>query len=102
MERKRRAPQRTCVVCRSVLPKRSLMRVVRTPEGRVVLDPRGKVSGRGAYLCVRQDCFAGKRAREAISRALQVGLGEADWTALVEELKGLASERSSALSRDDE
>jgi predicted RNA-binding protein YlxR (DUF448 family) len=60
------------------------------------------VSGRGAYLCVRQDCFAGKRAREAISRALQVGLGEADWTALVEELKGLASERSSALSRDDE
>lgn len=102
MESKRRAPQRTCVVCRSVQPKRSLMRVVRTPEGRVVLDPRGKLSGRGAYLCVRQDCFGSKRARDAIARALQVSLGEADWTALTDELKGLASERSSALSREDE
>ena len=42
-------PQRTCVGCRQVLPKRQLTRVVRTPEG-VVIDPNGKLPGRGAYV----------------------------------------------------
>ncbi|NPV06634.1 MAG: YlxR family protein [Anaerolineae bacterium] len=101
MPRQRRVPQRTCVVCRAVLPKRALMRIVRTPEGAVTLDPRGKLSGRGAYLCVRQECFGSRRARQAVSRALQVSLGEADWERLTDQLATLASERSSALSRED-
>jgi len=98
----RKTPQRTCVVCREVAPKRTLMRVVRTPEGRVIVDPKGKVSGRGAYLCGRQECFTGKRAKEAVCRALQVSLEDAEWVALVGELKQLALDRSLAVAGKDD
>lgn len=49
-------PQRTCVGCRDVLPKRSLIRVVRSPQG-IVIDPSGKLAGRGAYLHDRRSCW---------------------------------------------
>lgn len=78
------------------------MRLVRTPEGTVVLDPRGKASGRGAYLCGRVECFTAKRAREAVARALKVSLGEDEWSALTDDLRQLASERSSStVGKDD-
>lgn len=53
----RHVPQRTCVVCHTTKPKRELLRVVRTPQGHVELDPGGKKSGRGAYLCARHSCW---------------------------------------------
>ena len=49
-------PQRTCVGCRTVLPKRSLIRLVRQAEG-VQIDPTGKLAGRGAYLHNRRSCW---------------------------------------------
>lgn len=49
-------PQRTCIACRQVAGKRSLVRVVRTPEG-VVVDVTGKLPGRGAYLHPYQECW---------------------------------------------
>ena len=49
VQKRKHIPQRTCVGCREVLPKRSLIRIVRTPEG-VQIDPTGKMAGRGAYL----------------------------------------------------
>ena len=52
----RRIPQRTCVGCREVGSKLSLIRVVRTPEG-VKIDPTGKMNGRGAYLHNNPDCW---------------------------------------------
>ena len=56
-QRARHVPQRTCIVCRQVRPKRELIRVVRTPDGHIALDPTGKKSGRGAYLCARRSCW---------------------------------------------
>ena len=50
-------PQRTCIVCRAVRSKRELARIVRTMENRVVADPTGKKSGRGAYLCRQRECW---------------------------------------------
>ena len=55
--RPRHVPQRTCVGCGQGRPKRELVRVVRTPDGHVVVDPTGKKSGRGAYLCARRSCW---------------------------------------------
>jgi predicted RNA-binding protein YlxR (DUF448 family) len=55
--RPRHVPERTCIVCRTTKPKRELLRIVRTPAGRVELDPGGKKSGRGAYLCARHSCW---------------------------------------------
>ncbi len=50
-------PIRTCVACRARRPKRELIRIVRTPEGQVLVDPTGKAKGRGAYLCPQVTCW---------------------------------------------
>lgn len=57
MIKKRKIPLRICIGCQEKLPKKDLVRVVRSPEGNVVLDITGKKSGRGAYICPREDCF---------------------------------------------
>jgi predicted RNA-binding protein YlxR (DUF448 family) len=54
--KRRHIPQRTCVACREVLPKRSMVRIVRNPNG-VVIDPTGKLAGRGAYLHNQRSCW---------------------------------------------
>lgn len=53
----RRVPERTCVACRKVLPKRDLVRIVRIPDGGIAVDETGKRSGRGAYLCRARKCW---------------------------------------------
>lgn len=55
--KQRHVPERTCVACKQQRPKRELIRVVRTPDGHVMMDPTGKKSGRGAYLCARRSCW---------------------------------------------
>lgn len=73
MARQRKTPLRTCVACRQVRPKRELVRIVRTPEGAVVIDASGKLPGRGASVCPRPECFE-LAAKGALARSLQVGL----------------------------
>ena len=55
--RPKHVPQRTCVACRTTGPKRGLVRVVRTAEGLIEIDETGKKAGRGAYLCLKQECW---------------------------------------------
>jgi predicted RNA-binding protein YlxR (DUF448 family) len=50
-------PLRSCAACGQKLPKRELVRIVRTLEGQVEVDPTGKKAGRGAYLCPREECW---------------------------------------------
>ena len=52
-----RSPIRTCVACRRTRPQVELLRIVRTPDGRVEPDPRRRRGGRGAYLCRREACL---------------------------------------------
>ena len=70
-------PQRTCVGCRRVLPKRTLVRLVRQPAG-VRVDPSGKASGRGAYLHNRRSCWEQALRGGGLERALRAGLSEED------------------------
>jgi len=56
MPKIRRLPERTCVACGRMRPKRELVRVVRTPTGEIKVDLTGKVSGRGAYVCPEPPC----------------------------------------------
>jgi predicted RNA-binding protein YlxR (DUF448 family) len=65
-------PQRTCVGCRTVLPKRTLVRLVRRPEG-VQIDPTGKLAGRGAYLHASRSCWE-KGLKGSLASALKVDL----------------------------
>ncbi len=74
MSKKRRIPLRICVGCREKKPKRELLRLVRTPEGDILLDRGGKMSGRGAYICRRETCLVkalkGNRLEKNLERPL--------------------------------
>lgn len=90
MVRKKHVPQRTCVVCRQVMPKRDLIRVVRTPLNTVLLDETGKAQGRGAYLCSTEACRKDEqRSKHSIGRALKVSISDEDWVLLGESLANL-------------
>ena len=69
-------PQRTCVGCRTILAKRTLVRLVRRPEG-VQVDPTGKLAGRGAYLHNRRSCWE-KGLKGPLANALKNPLTDAD------------------------
>ena len=71
MGRRKHVPLRTCIVCRQQLPKRELIRIVRTPEGTIEIDPKGKRSGRGAYLCRDVRCWNAAQERGSLGRALK-------------------------------
>ncbi|HNX99904.1 MAG TPA: YlxR family protein [Oscillospiraceae bacterium] len=68
----KKIPMRQCLGCREMREKKELLRVVRTPEGTVALDFRGKLPGRGAYVCRSAECLE-KAVR---TRALERALGE--------------------------
>ena len=55
--KKRKIPMRMCIGCRQMMPKKELIRVVKSPEGSIELDPKGKAPGRGAYLCRKEACI---------------------------------------------
>ncbi len=80
MAKKRRGkhvPQRTCVGCHQTLPKRQLVRLVRTPAG-VRVDLTGRLPGRGAYLHDRRSCWERALAKGTLARALRVALTDDD------------------------
>jgi|SRR5262249_35116022 len=72
--RPRHIPQRTCVACRQTNAKRQLVRVVRAPDGSVTIDPSGKRSGRGAYLCSTVECWDAGLKRGVLPRALKIDI----------------------------
>ena len=90
----RKQPQRTCISCRQVLAKRELIRVVRRPDGCVVVDPRGKISGRGAYLCLQPECWQQALQDHKIERALAVKLDAQQQHDLAVQLTALAKEKA--------
>lgn len=84
----KKTPMRMCLGCREMKPKLELMRVVRTPDGSMVLDKTGKVSGRGAYLCKNEECFKKSVKSKALSRALEVQVEDEILLALEKEING--------------
>jgi len=74
--RPKHIPQRTCVGCRLVLPKRTLVRIVRSSEG-IMVDLTGKAAGRGAYLHNRRSCWD-RGMNGALSHALRADLTDQD------------------------
>jgi len=74
LPRIKKIPQRMCVGCQETRAKKQLIRVVRTPDDRIEIDPTGKLSGRGAYICPQIDCLQkaikGKRLDKALQRTI--------------------------------
>ena len=90
--RHKHVPQRTCVGCREVLPKRALVRIVRTPQG-VQVDSTGKMNGRGAYLHDRRSCWE-RGLKGALANALKTELTLQDRERLSEFMATLLEETS--------
>ncbi|MBQ6509935.1 MAG: YlxR family protein [Flexilinea sp.] len=72
---KKHIPQRTCVACREVNEKRSLIRLVRTPDG-VVIDTTGRLPGRGAYLHDSKECWEKALKRGVLARSLKTEISQ--------------------------
>ncbi len=77
MEQKvRKIPVRQCLGCNEHRPKREMLRVLRTPDGEVLLDFTGKKSGRGAYICPKGSCLKKARKSRRIEHALEVAISD--------------------------
>ena len=74
MQKVKKIPQRQCVGCREMKDKKALLRIVRTPEGEILLDSTGKKSGRGAYVCPDPECLKKARKSKALERAFDTSI----------------------------
>ena len=72
----KKIPMRRCVGCREMKPKNEMLRVVRSPEGEISIDSRGKKSGRGAYVCADEKCLMRALKQKQLDRALETTIGE--------------------------
>jgi len=83
----RKPPLRMCVGCRAMKDKKELIRVVRTTEGAVEIDPSGRKNGRGAYIC-SAECLGKARKKNLLGRALNHPVDDTVYEKLLEQLHG--------------
>ena len=82
----KKIPMRQCLGCREMKPKQQLIRVVRSPEGEIRLDFKGRASGRGAYVCRDAGCLKKAVKSRALERALSVAIPQEVFDRLLEEI----------------
>ena len=88
MQKVKKIPQRQCVGCRTKRDKRDLLRIIKTPEGEIVLDATGKKSGRGAYVCPDPACLKKARKNRSLERAFDTAIPPEVYDAMEAELGG--------------
>jgi hypothetical protein len=81
----KKIPMRRCLVSNQMYPKNDLLRIVKTPEGKVVIDLTGKVNGHGAYLCRSKEVFALAKRKRLLDKAFNCQVDES----LYDELESL-------------
>lgn len=85
MEKK--IPMRQCLGCREMKPKRELIRAVRSPQGEVSLDFKGKAAGRGAYICPDPDCLKKAIRAKALERAFAMAIPQEVYAELEKQME---------------
>ncbi len=83
----KKIPMRQCLGCREMKPKRELIRVVRSPEGEISIDFKGKAPGRGAYVCHDLQCLKRAVKARAISRAFEIEIPQEIYDRLTAEME---------------
>ena len=86
MLKQRKIPMRMCVGCREMIPKKELLRVVKSPEGVISFDPVGKAPGRGAYICRKTECLDKARKIRALERQLECAISDEVFDQLARQL----------------
>ena len=82
----RKTPTRRCTGCGEHFPKNTLIRVLRTPDGLITIDDKGKMSGRGAYICKSPDCLKKARRSSRLEHSLECSIPEEVYERLEKEL----------------
>ena len=83
----KKVPLRRCVGCNEQKSKKEFVRVIRTPEGEILLDESGKANGRGVYLCPKKSCLQMAKKAKRLERNLKVAIPDEIWTRLEEKLE---------------
>lgn len=91
--KQKKIPTRQCLGCNEHKPKKELLRVLRTPEGEVLLDFTGKKSGRGAYICYDVKCLKKARKTKRIDKSLDTVIPEEIYDKMESELDGYGRSR---------
>ena len=88
----RKTPVRRCTGCGEGKPKKELVRVVRSPEGEISLDTKGKKPGRGAYLCPNAVCLAKARKAKRLENAFGMAIPQEVYAALEQQIQAAEQE----------
>ena len=83
----KKIPLRQCVGCREMKPKKELVRVVRSPQGEISIDTKGKAPGRGAYVCPSQQCLKKAIKSKALERAFSCAITEDVYQGLADRME---------------
>ncbi len=83
----KRVPLRKCTGCQEMKNKKDMMRILKTPEGEIVLDVTGRKNGRGAYLCRSLDCFEKAVKGRGLERSLKAKVPEETYESLKKEIE---------------
>ena len=84
--KQKRIPERMCIGCSEMKPKRELIRVVRNAQGEISLDDTGKKPGRGAYICRNAECMKKARKAHRLERAFSCAVSDEIYDGLEREL----------------
>lgn len=86
--KKKKVPLRRCVACQEMKEKRDLIRVVKSPEGEILIDITGKMNGRGAYLCKDPNCLAKARKSKSFNREFRMEIPVEVYEQLEKQMEG--------------
>ena len=86
----KKVPMRQCVGCGEMKSKKELLRVIKTPEGEIVLDATGRKNGRGAYICASMECLKTAQKKRGLERSLKVSIPEEVYESLEQEMREVA------------
>lgn len=87
----KKIPLRQCVGCGEMKSKKEMMRVLKTAEGHICLDITGKKNGRGAYLCMQEECLQKARKDKGLERSFKMSIPEEVYDTLEEEFENIES-----------
>ena len=88
----KKIPVRRCVGCGEMIAKKEMLRVIKTKEGEVKIDPSGKANGRGAYLHLDKECFAKAVKTKGLERSFKMSIDPAIYDKLEKEMIGIEAE----------
>lgn len=83
----KKIPMRQCVGCGAMKSKKEMMRVLKTPEEQIVLDTTGKKNGRGAYLCMTEECLKRARKNKGLERSFKMSISNEVYDSLEKEFE---------------